>query len=89
MWNQHWVVLQFVHPAFAVLHDLNLFSNSKRFGMAIMQTSFVLLKVILIMQIKMICWNGRVIWLMRECWVTREATTSRCVGGYMSMALLA
>jgi hypothetical protein len=25
---QHWVVLQFVHPAFAVPHDLNLFSNS-------------------------------------------------------------
>ncbi len=31
MWIQHWVVLQFVHPAFAVLHDLNLFSNSKKF----------------------------------------------------------
>jgi hypothetical protein len=28
---QHWVVLQFIHPAFAVPHDLNLFSNSRRF----------------------------------------------------------
>jgi hypothetical protein len=28
MWIQHWVVLQFVHPAFAVPHDLNLSSNS-------------------------------------------------------------
>ena len=31
MWIQHWVVLQFVHPAFAVPHDLNLSSNSGRF----------------------------------------------------------
>jgi hypothetical protein len=30
MWIQHWVVLQFVHPAFAVPHDLNLFSSSGR-----------------------------------------------------------
>ena len=28
---QHWVVLQFIHPAFAVSHDLNPFSNSGRF----------------------------------------------------------
>jgi hypothetical protein len=34
------------------------------------------------MQIRIICWNGRGIWLTRECWVTREATTSRCVGEY-------
>jgi hypothetical protein len=31
MWIQHWVVLQFVHPVFAVSHDLNLSSNSGRF----------------------------------------------------------
>jgi hypothetical protein len=31
MWIQHWKVLQFVHPAFAVPHDLNLFSNSGMF----------------------------------------------------------
>jgi hypothetical protein len=31
MWIQHWVVLQFVHPAFAVPHDLSPFSNSRRF----------------------------------------------------------
>jgi hypothetical protein len=30
MWIQHWVVLQFIHPAFAVPH-VNLFSNSGRF----------------------------------------------------------
>jgi hypothetical protein len=57
--------------------------------MAITQTSFVLLNVILMMQIKIICWNEREICLTRECWVTREATTSRCVGAYMSIALLA
>ncbi len=28
---QHWVVLQFVHSAFAISHDLNLSSNSERF----------------------------------------------------------
>ncbi len=58
-------------------------------SMAITQTSFMLLKVILIMQIKLICWNGMVIWLMRECWVIREATTSRFIGGYMPMAIVA
>ncbi len=31
MWIQHWVVLQFVHPAFANPHDFNLSSNSRRF----------------------------------------------------------
>jgi hypothetical protein len=31
MWIQHWVVLQFIHPAFAVPRDLSLFSNSGRF----------------------------------------------------------
>jgi hypothetical protein len=31
MWIQHWVVLQIVHPAFAIPHDLNLSSNSRRF----------------------------------------------------------
>jgi hypothetical protein len=31
MWIQHRVVLQFVHPAFAVPHDLNLLGNSRRF----------------------------------------------------------
>jgi len=31
MWIQHWVVHQFVHPVFAVQHNLNLYSNSKRF----------------------------------------------------------
>ncbi len=31
MWIRHWVVLQFIHPAFAVPDDLNLFSNSGRF----------------------------------------------------------
>jgi hypothetical protein len=31
MWIQHRVVLQFINPAFAVPHDLNLFSNSERF----------------------------------------------------------
>ena len=31
MWIQHWVVLQFVHPAFAIPHDLNLSSNRGRF----------------------------------------------------------
>ncbi len=63
--------------------------TAKGSSMAILQTSFVLLKVILMMQIKIICWNGRGIWATRECWVTREATTSRCVGAYMSMAMLA
>ncbi len=58
-------------------------------SMAITQTSFLLLKAILMMQIKIICWNGRGIRLTRECRVTREATTSRCVGAYMSMAMLA
>ncbi len=67
------------HPAFAVPHDLNLLSNSKRLKYGNIQTSFVLLKVILIMKIKIICWNGRGICLMRKCWVTREATASRCV----------
>jgi hypothetical protein len=31
MWIQHWVVLQFVHPAFAVPHDSYLLSNSRWF----------------------------------------------------------
>jgi hypothetical protein len=31
MWIQHWVVFQFVHPTFAVPHDLNLSSNSGMF----------------------------------------------------------
>ncbi len=31
MWIQHWVVLQFVHSAFAIPHDLNLSSKSRRF----------------------------------------------------------
>jgi hypothetical protein len=31
MWIQHWVVLQFIHTAFAVPLDLNLFSTSGRF----------------------------------------------------------
>ena len=29
--SAYWVVLLFVHPAFAVPHDLNLSSNSRRF----------------------------------------------------------
>ncbi len=58
-------------------------------SMAITQTSFVLLKVILMMHIRIICWNGRGIRLNRECWVTSPATTRRCVGAYMSMAMLA
>ncbi len=31
LWIQHWVVLQCVHPAFAVPCDLNLYSNSGSF----------------------------------------------------------
>jgi hypothetical protein len=31
MWIQHWVVLQFLHPAFAVPLDLSLFSISRKF----------------------------------------------------------
>ncbi len=31
MWIRHWVVLQFIQPAFAIPHVLNLSSNSGRF----------------------------------------------------------
>jgi hypothetical protein len=82
MWIQHWVVLQFVHPAFAIPHDLNLSSNSGRFKHG-NYTYFICIaegdsndatqKIILEL-------GG--IWLTRECWVTREATTSRRVGEY-------
>ncbi len=81
MWIQHWVVLQFVHPALQSHMIWIYLVTAESSSMAITQISFVLLKVILIMQIKIICWNGRGIWLIRECWVTREATTSKCVGG--------
>jgi hypothetical protein len=81
MWIQHWVVLQFVHPAFEIPHDLNLLT-AEGSNMAITQTSLKLLKVILIMQIRIICWDGRGNWLTRESWVSRGATTSRCVGDW-------
>ncbi len=31
MWIHHWVVLQFLHPTFAVPHDLSEFNDRGRF----------------------------------------------------------
>jgi hypothetical protein len=89
MWTQHWVVLQFVHPVFAVPHDLNLSSNSGRFKHGNYADFIRVAEGDSNDANQIICWNGSGIWLTRECWVTREATTRRCAGVYMSMAMLA
>jgi hypothetical protein len=83
------VVLQFVHPAFTVQHDLSLFSNSRRFKHG-NYTDFIRVaegNSNNANQTNMLEWKGNLVDV--GMLVTREATTSRCVEGYMSMAMLA